>query len=263
MSSRKNNIDRQIRLFHQTLDILRAEDGCPWDRSQSISDMVSYLIDEVYELQSAVLRDDLEGVEEEIGDTIYVLIYIHYLFLDKRDTPLARIISGAHKKIRERHPHVFSDSRAETVRESISEWEKVKKSGRDNESLMDSVPSHLPPLRRAISVSRKAINIGFDWPDQEGILKQIEEEIEEFRDASRRGNMEEITDETGDLLFTMVNLAIHNGIDPEGAVNSTVDKFIGRFRMMEEIAGQRGVMLEELDMEELEKLWAQSKKKSG
>ncbi|MBD3178386.1 MAG: nucleoside triphosphate pyrophosphohydrolase [Candidatus Latescibacteria bacterium] len=263
MSREEKGIDEQIRAFHSTLNILRSENGCPWDRRQSISDLASYLIDEAYELQNEVTEGNQDGIAEEIGDTLYVLIYIHYLFFQERNIPLASIISSAHEKIRMRHPHVFSGSRAETVRESISEWEKVKNSGKENASLMDSVPESLSPMRRAISVSRKAVNTGFDWPDQEGIMEKIEEEIEELREATEGGDIDHIREETGDILFTMVNLALHNRVDPEGALSTTVEKFISRFRKMEKMARERGTTLRELDMESMEKLWQETKKSSS
>ncbi|MFO7914118.1 MAG: nucleoside triphosphate pyrophosphohydrolase [Candidatus Krumholzibacteriales bacterium] len=263
MNNNEKDFGRRIIDFHQTLDTLRSESGCAWDRSRTLSDMASYLIDEAYELQAEILDDNRDGIQEEIGDTLYVLIYIHYLFNKMRDVSLADIISDAHEKIRRRHPHVFEDAVADNVKESISEWEKVKNKDKQRISLMESVPSSLHPMRRAISVSRRAVNIGFDWPDQDGILNQIEEEIEELREASQTGNPEEILDETGDLLFTMVNLALHHGIDPEGALNSTVNKFIRRFRNMESLAGRQGAKLEELGADQLEELWKESKKSTG
>ena len=263
MNMNDKDIGRRIEEFHKTLDILRSEIGCAWDQSRTLSDLASYLIDEAYELQEVIINDDRDGIQEEIGDAIYVLIYIHYLFMKVRDVSLADIISDTHEKIRRRHPHVFEDAEADSVKESISQWERVKGEDKQQGSLMESVPSNLPPMRRAISVSSRAVNIGFDWPDMEGIINQIQEEIDELREASRAGNLEEILDETGDLLFTMVNLALHHGIDPEGALNSTVNKFIRRFRNMESLAAGRGLKLEELEVDRMEELWKESKKSLG
>jgi tetrapyrrole methylase family protein/MazG family protein len=255
-------IEKELSALRSTLRRLRGPGGCPWDREQKLDDMISYLIEEAYELLQAEKAKNRREVEEELGDVFFILIFIHELLLEERGTTLASIVARAHRKIISRHPHVFGTTKAANSAESTAEWERIKRSekkDRAKASLLDDVPKKLPPLRRAAAVQRKAAGVGFDWPDHGGIVDKLREEIGELTEAIRRGPRERVKDEVGDILFTVVNLARALKVDPESALEGTTMKFIKRFGHVEKGARRKGASLSSLSLEEMERLWQKSK----
>ncbi|MDZ7860182.1 MAG: nucleoside triphosphate pyrophosphohydrolase [Candidatus Krumholzibacteriota bacterium] len=260
MKKKKNTISDEINKLRATLNALREPGGCPWDREQSIDDLTSYLIDEAYELQSAVKSKIASKIEEELGDTLYILIFIHLLHNQNREVSLSEIIRRVHKKIIDRHPHVFGSSSANNTRESLAHWERAKRKERKGKSQMDSLPEQLPPLRRAAAIQRKAANIGFDWVNYEGVINKLYEEIEELKTAIESGEQEKITEELGDIFFTVTNLSGRLNVDPEISIREAADKFTARFKIMESLSMDMGIELSDLDIDQLEHLWQKSKK---
>jgi tetrapyrrole methylase family protein/MazG family protein len=257
------NLEREINGLRKTLRRLRGEKGCPWDREQDMDDIISYLIDEAYELLAAGSEKDWDGVEEEIGDVFFLFIFVHELLLEKRETALSDIISRAHAKIIKRHPHVFGCSKARDSRESLSEWERIKRKEKETRlrsGVMKEIPSVLPPVRKALAIQKKAAAIGFDWPDHSGIIDKFREELDELDRALSVGDHRRVKEEMGDLFFTAVNLARRLGTDPESALESSSRKFMARFDDMERMAEQEGEGLEGLTLDEMETLWRRSKK---
>ena len=257
-------IEKELSALRRTLRLLRGPGGCPWDREQSLDDMISYLIEEAYELLQAEKTKNWREVEEELGDVFFILIFIHELLLERRSTTLASIVARAHRKIVKRHPHVFGTTKAADSVESTAEWERIKRSERKvrpNASLLDGVPKKLPPVRRAVAVQRKAAGIGFDWPDHTGIIDKLREEIGELNEAIRRGRRDCVKDEVGDMLFTVVNLARALAVDPESALEGTTTKFIKRFAEVEKGARRADRNLSSLSLEEMERLWQKGKSK--
>jgi MazG family protein len=255
-------IDKELSALRRTLRLLRGPGGCPWDREQSLDDMISYLIEEAYELLQAEKTKSWHEVEEELGDVFFILIFIHELLLERRSASLASIVARAHRKIIKRHPHVFGATKAANSTESTAEWERIKRSERKTRrttSLLDGVPKKLPPMRRAAAVQRKAAGVGFDWPDHTGIIDKLHEEIDELREAIRQGSRERVKDEVGDLIFTVVNLSRALAVDPESALEGTTTKFIKRFAEVEKGARRRGASLSSLSLEEMERLWQRGK----
>jgi MazG family protein len=256
-------VEKELAALRATLRRLRRPGGCPWDREQDLDDMISYLIEESYELRDAERTKNWRGAEEELGDVIFILVFIHELLARKRRTPLAAIVAGAHAKIVSRHPHVFGTARAETSAQSLTEWERVKRAEKGRGTgrrALDGVPSKLPPLRRAAAVQRKAAAVGFDWPDHRGILDKLREEARELEHEIRRGSRPRIKDEVGDLLFTVVNLARALRVDPESVLEGTTAKFIRRFDAVERSARRRGKALSSMSLEEMERLWQRAKR---
>ena len=254
----------EIAALRRTLRTLRGENGCPWDREQTLDDIISYLIEEAYELLRAEKSADPRDVEDELGDVLFIVVFIHELLLERRRTALADIVARAHRKIVRRHPHVFGSTTARTSAESLAEWERMKREERRTSrspALLDSVPEKLPPLRRAAAVQRKAAEVGFDWPDGAGILDKLDEEIAEVRRELRRGRREATKDEIGDLFFTVVNLARRLGIDSESALERTTAKFIRRFNDVERRARRAGADLASMTLDEMEALWRKSKRR--
>lgn len=253
---------REIESLRSTLRKLRGEDGCPWDMEQSLDDIISYLIDEAYELLHAETSGNPDLLEEEFGDVFFLVIFIHELMLERRDSRLAELISRVHAKIISRHPHVFGSTKAACCRESIAEWERIKKSENKTDEqvpLLSDIPTGLPPVRKAFSIQKKAAGAGFDWPDHNGVIEKLYEEIEELKTAIDDGGKEMIKEEVGDLFFTLVNLARKLNIDSESAMASSSEKFMKRFNLMEKNAKERGLSFRSMNLEELEAIWQESK----
>jgi len=252
----------EIAALRKTLRTLRSPGGCPWDRERDIDDMISYLIEESYELLQAEKGKNWRHVEEELGDVFFILIFIHELLLEKTNTPLAAIVARAHTKIVTRHPHVFGDTSAANSAESTAEWERMKRSERRKRpapGILSDVPAKLPPLRRAAAVQKRAAATGFDWPDREGVVDKLREEIDELTAELRRGSRARIKDEVGDILFTAVNLARYLGVDPESVLEGATEKFVGRFGEVERRAKRSGKKLSSMNLGEMESLWQKSK----
>ncbi|MCX5752475.1 MAG: nucleoside triphosphate pyrophosphohydrolase, partial [Candidatus Krumholzibacteria bacterium] len=225
-------------------------------------DMISYLIEESYELLQAEKGKNWRHVEEELGDVLFIVIFIHELLLEKRQTPLEAIVARAHEKIVNRHPHVFGDTRVANSSESLAEWERMKRSERRKRpasGILSSVPAKLPPLRRAAAVQREAAGVGFDWPDCAGILDKLREEMDELATELRRGSRARIKDEVGDILFTVVNVARYLKVDPESVLEGATEKFVGRFNEVERRAKRSGRKLSSMSLAEMEHLWQKSK----
>jgi MazG family protein len=260
------NTDRElsaeVSALRETLRKLRGPGGCPWDRERTLDEMISFLIDEAYELLHAEKTGDAEHLEEELGDVMFLVVFVHELMLERRKTKLSEITARAHEKIVRRHPHVFGDTSASCATESLAEWERIKKTEKGeagDAGLLSSVPTSLPPLRRAFALQKKAAGSGFDWPGYEGVIEKLHEEIDELRAAARSGERMEIREEIGDLLFTVVNLARALNVDCESSLERTSDKFIKRYTRMEEKAAELGRDLSSMSLEEMEELWQASK----
>ncbi|MCK4237409.1 MAG: MazG family protein, partial [Candidatus Krumholzibacteria bacterium] len=184
------------------------------------------------------------------------------LLLEKRKTSLPEIIARVHEKIVSRHPHVFGSTTARNQKESIAEWERIKKGEKKNlkeYGILQSIPPELPPLRRAAAIQKKAAGVGFDWPDHGGILDKLREETDELEKELETGNRKRVKEEIGDLFFTVVNLARWLNIDSENALEITSTKFAKRFSSMEEMLNAEGKTIDSLTLDEMEKLWQISK----
>jgi tetrapyrrole methylase family protein/MazG family protein len=201
---------------------------------------------------------------EEMGDVMFLLAFVFRL-LQEEDPALepSHVATLAWKKIRRRHPHVFGDRRAENAAEVVEQWNRLKEEERRERGEEArgrlQVPGSLPALRKAERVQRAAAEVGFDWPEVQGIFEKFQEELEELSRSLQRGNRDRIADEVGDLLFTAVNLSRFLGVDAEGALEATTAKFVRRFSRMERLAAERGLRLEAMTLDEMEALWQESK----
>ena len=265
MQSIDKGIEKEIIALRATLSKLRGEDGCPWDREQNIDDIVSYLIDESYELLQAEKSGDIDKLIEELGDVIFIIVFLHELLLEKRKVSLPGIISRVHEKIIKRHPHVFGNKKAKNSAESIESWEKIKREERKGKDVsLEELPLNaLPPIRKALAVQKEACKYGFDWPDALEILEKLEEEISELKAELKKKSTkrENIKREIGDLFFTVINIARKLSIDPENAIELSNLKFINRFTRMQKEAEENGKSLSEMTLDEQEELWTKAKEK--
>ncbi len=248
---------------------LRGENGCPWDRAQTVDTILSDLIEEAYELQWARAGLSSRDVFEETGDVLFVLVFAVALLQETDPSfDLDNVASHAYEKIKRRHPHVFGDAVAKTPTESLTHWNRIKAEEKKGEPQVtrtfSDVPGNLPPLRRADKIQRIAADAGFDWPDAAGIIAKIREELHEVEEllagGARRDAAPQIVEEIGDLFFSVSNLSRFLDIDPEQSLTRANSKFVARYRAMEDLARRDGRRVEDLTLGEMDRYWEEAKK---
>ena len=246
---------------------LRGKNGCPWDRKQTPASMGVYLAEETFELIDAIQRDDAAAVSEELGDVLFQVFFLAYLFQEAGRLKIETVLAENLEKMVRRHPHVFADRQAETPEAVRIQWDAIKrgeKGGNVNRSVLDSVPAGMPALLRAWRVSERAVAMGFDWQDRGAVMRQAEDEWREFQEELGQpqadgSDRSAVAMEFGDLLFTLVNVARFTQIHPETALTAAIDKFQARFRHMEAAAARAGRSLDRLTRDEMEDLWKKAK----
>ncbi|MBE3599531.1 MAG: nucleoside triphosphate pyrophosphohydrolase [Limnochordaceae bacterium] len=246
---------------------LRAPDGCPWDRRQSPMSLRKYVIEEAYEVCDAIERDDMAGLEEELGDLLLQVLFQAQIADEQGLFDLAGVIERLRAKLVRRHPHVFGDATARTAAEVLQRWEAIKREERQEKgepaapsSRMDDVARALPALAYADAIQRKAAEVGFEWPDVSGAGRKAVEEALELRRAWADQDPDATHRELGDLLFAIVNVARYMHVDAELALRDAVHRFARRFRMVEEKAKEQGRILDEMSLEEMDALWDEAKR---
>jgi MazG family protein len=248
--------------------ILRGENGCPWDREQTAADLRPYLLEEAHEVAAALDGGDWEALRNELGDLLFQIVFLASLAQSAGRFALPDVIDAVHRKMVERHPHVFGEphERLNDAAAVRSSWEKRKASRETTPGgHLDGVAPSLPALVAALRLTQKAAGVGFDWPDAAGVLEKLGEEIRELEAALRQSAAEAaatagIEDEIGDLLFTVANLARKLRLDPEAALAKTNLKFRRRFAFVESAIAANGRNLSEATLAEMDSLWRQSKR---
>ncbi|MBN2333817.1 MAG: nucleoside triphosphate pyrophosphohydrolase [Deltaproteobacteria bacterium] len=246
----------------QVIRRLRAPGGCAWDREQDFTTMKPRFLEEVYEFIDALEQGDQDGMQEELGDLFFHLLFMSLLGEERESWTLEMILTGIAEKLIRRHPHVFAhQATVQTSSEVINQWEEIKKrvEGKDYQSLLDNVPRSLPPFQKALVHGRKCHKIGFDWPAAAEILPKIREELQEVEEAMAAGEPEALAEELGDVLLVLVSLLRHLDLDPDHVMRSANRKFEKRFRFMEQAARLAGDELAHLSLDEQEALWEQAK----
>jgi len=247
---------------------LRGENGCPWDRKQTPVSMTVYLIEETFELVEAIRSGNTEGIQEELGDVLFQILFLMYLYQQEGHFGPTDVLERNLTKMIQRHPHVFGTDTVENAEQVKQRWREIKEreKGSAAGSLMDSVPESLPALLRSYRISERAAGIGFDWDTLGGVIAQTEAEWDEFKaeldlNAPVGGvkDMDKATEEFGDILFTMVNVARLAGIHPETALSLSTRKFIRRFKHMESMASGQGTDLKKVPRNEMEAFWQAAK----
>jgi tetrapyrrole methylase family protein/MazG family protein len=247
---------------------LRAPNGCPWDREQTHHTLRTYLIEEAYEVLDALESGDDAKFAEELGDLLLQIVFHSQIAREESRFSVTDVIREIHDKMVRRHPHVFGETKAKNSAEVLKKWEQIKAEERRTNgqraaargedkpaSLLDGVSRGLPATLEGFQLTRRAARIGFDWENPEGVLQKIAEESAELGEALRRKETGHIEEETGDLLFAVVNLARFLHVDPEIALKKANAKFAHRFRAMERLARQSGRELADVPRAEMESLW--------
>ena len=276
IASARSSSGRTGELFEELVAIqarLRAPGGCPWDREQTHRTLRTYLIEEAYEVLDAIEKGVGPDLSEELGDLLLQVLFHADLAREANTFDISDVIIGIRDKMIRRHPHVFGNVKAETSGEVLKNWAQLKakekqaasKGKRDESlefpSLLEGIPRSLPGLLEAYQMTRRAAQVGFDWPNAEGILEKIEEEIGELREALAVSNRPAVEEELGDLLFSIVNFARFLRIDPEVILKNANLKFKRRFQWVESEVSHAGSNLADLPNEKLEELWAAAKSK--
>jgi nucleoside triphosphate diphosphatase len=264
--------------FQRLVDIvaqLRAPEGCPWDREQTIESLCHFVLEEAYEVVDAIERGDLDALREEIGDHIFEGVFLAQIAAERGLFDVGDSLHAVADKLIRRHPHVFqtdgqvhdaeSKERAPSANAALERWNTLKaeeraQAGRSH-TVLGGIPKGLPALLRAFKIGKRAAEVGFDWKHSESVIEKIEEEVAELREALEgpAPNPVRVEEEMGDLLLAVANLSRKLDIDPEAALRKANDKFTRRFQGMEQAIGASGRSMRDMNIEELEREWQAAK----
>jgi len=257
--------EEAVKRLADIIALLRSEEGCPWDREQNHKSIRSCMVEEAYEAADAIDCGDYDQLEDELGDVLLQVVFHANLGSEAGRFDLCSIANRECEKMIRRHPHVFLNKNSESIDKVLEKWENVKRKERGTSTHTDSlmnVPNALPALIRSYKIQKKAAEVGFDWDDVSEAFSKVKEETYELLEIYQGNDETSIMEEVGDLLFAVVNVARFLGVNPEEALNFTSSKFIDRFGFIEKTAKLQGKRLEEMSLEEMDKLWEQAKAKN-
>jgi len=250
---------------------LRAPGGCPWDRDQTFQTIKPYMLEEAYEVAEAIDNEDFPHLREELGDLLLQVVFFSQMAADAGYFTVEDVVNAISDKLIRRHPHVFGDTSLDTPDQVKRKWSDLKEEEKKQaaaargeqyekrKSVLDGVSKGAPALMEAYQLTDRAAFVGFDWPNPEGIIEKMEEEIAELREARTGSDTDAVRDEVGDLLFTAVNLARGLGLEPESLLKRANRKFRGRFQWMEARLAEADRKPAETSLEDMEALWQRAK----
>jgi len=255
------DIDRLLEI----MDSLRhPETGCPWDLEQDFSTIAPHTIEEAYEVADAIEREDMPALRDELGDLLFQVVFYARMAKETGAFDFGDIVDGICDKLLRRHPHVFGTEAERAVGLREGSWESIKAAERredGDEGVLAGVAKSLPALKRAQKLGKRAAGVGFDWPDADGVREKISEEFEELEQAVGTRDPARVEEEFGDLLFAVVNLARHLGVDAEKALAAASRKFERRFAELERSVRDSGGRFRDHTLESLEREWRAAKKR--
>lgn len=262
-STTMNNKSQKLEAFARILDVLdMLRTYCPWDKKQTNRTLRDNTIEEVYELSDAILADNTDEIRKELGDVLLHVLFYAKIGEEQGQFDIASVCNTLCNKLIFRHLHVYGKAKVDNAEEVTIQWEKVKQVERGgNKSLLAGVPSSLPSVIKAFRITEKASAVGFDWPEKEQVWEKVKEEQNELQIAIRTNDTDNMEEEFGDLLFALVNAARLYGINPDNALERTNRKFISRIGYIEEMAKKKGYKLDEISIDEMDKLWEEAKGK--
>ncbi len=252
-------MDERLKAFERLLNIMDdLREKCPWDKKQTFETLRPLTIEETYELADAILDKDLNGIKGELGDLFLHLVFYSKLGSETGDFNVSDVLNAICEKLIFRHPHIYGDVEATTEEEVKANWEKLKlKEGK--KSVLEGVPKSLPALVKAARIQEKVRGVGFDWDNRDQVWAKVQEEIGELNEAVDERNQEEIENEFGDVLFSLINYARFIDINPENALERTNKKFISRFQWMENKITEDQKVMTDMNLEELDAYWNKAK----
>lgn len=251
--------------FNDLVDImalLRSENGCPWDKEQTIDSLKKYLLEESYEVLDAIDDGDKHKHYEELGDLLLQIVFQSQVAKDESLFTINDVINSICQKLIVRHPHIFGKEKVSSSSEVLKKWEEIKAEEKGIESYtqaMNQIPKNMPALLRSYKVQKKAKEVGFDWDNVEPAFEKVYEETLEVKEAHKANDKNKISEEIGDLLFSVVNVSRMLDVEPETALSQTTKKFINRFEYVEKTSKAQGKELKNMSLEEMDELWNQAK----
>ena len=254
-------MDKRLEATARLIEVMnRLRVECPWDREQTIHSLRNNTIEETFELVDAITADDMEGIKEELGDLFLHIVFYSKIGEEQGAFDLADVANGVCDKLIYRHPHVYGDVLAESPEEVKQNWEalKLRKKARKS-GVLGGVPRSLPAMVKAFRISEKAAAVGFDWESAEDVWDKVNEEIREIEHEIKVENKDNLEAEFGDIFFALINACRKYGIDPENALERTNKKFIQRFNHVEKCIAEKGKMMSEASLEEMEAHWQEAK----
>jgi tetrapyrrole methylase family protein/MazG family protein len=257
--------DRFEKLLTLIERLRRPEGGCPWDIRQTKEDVGRYLLDETYEVLDAIEKPSPAALREELGDLLFMILFITRIAEERQEFDVAGVLSEITAKMIRRHPHVFGDAKVKDAAEVKRNWDQIKrdveKRGEDETSLLARIPRTMPALMRAQKLTGEAAKVGFDWDSAQSVMAKVEEELGECREALAKGDPDQVREEIGDILFSIVNLSRHLNVNSEEALRSTNRKFEERFRYIEERLREQGKDPASSNLKEMDALWEEAKRR--
>jgi len=252
-----DSFDDLIRLMH----ILRNE--CPWDKKQTHESLKDLMVEEVYEAIDAIDRRDFNELRNELGDMLLHVVFHAEMAGETENFTIKDVILTLQTKLINRHPHIFGDTKVDGVDQVLKNWESIKMKEGGRKSVLEGVPASLPGLIRAQRMQEKAAGVGFDWKEWTSAFEKLEEELNEFREAGLTGDNTDMSDEFGDVLFSVVNVGRLMGLDAEDSLRLTNTKFQRRFEYIEAKLAERGKTPAQSDLTEMDRLWDEAKRSTG
>ncbi len=246
--------------FLQLVSIMkRLRKECPWDLKQTPQSLRQYILEEAYETVEAIDNENWEELKKELGDLLLQIVFQAEIAEEKSRFTLKNVIASINQKLIRRHPHVFGEIKVKDEDEVKNNWEQIKFEQERRDSVLAGIPLQLSGLLRAQRIQEKAAQVGFDWNNVNGIFTKLREEISELEQAIQEKNPEEIENELGDLIFTLVNLARFQKINAEDSLRKTINKFISRFQYIERKLAEKNKSIYHSSLEEMDRLWEESK----
>lgn len=263
--------DNPLKEFDEFVSIVkRLRNECPWDREQTHESVRHLLLEETYETIDAIDEKNYEALKKELGDLLLHVVFNAIIAEGNGNFTLKDVIESVNQKLISRHPHVFGETKVSGTDEILRNWESLKLNEDGRKSVLDGVPKNLPSLTRAYRVGEKSSKVGFDWDNADDSFKKIEEELKEFRELVKNRkkygdhysdeDKSELENELGDILFAIVNYSRFLEINPENALRKTIEKYIKRFRYIEEELAKTGKKITDSNLQEMDYYWNQSKK---
>jgi XTP/dITP diphosphohydrolase len=251
---------KELEAFDRLLTIMNElREKCPWDRKQTLESLRNLTIEETYELADAIIQEDLPEIKKELGDLLLHVVFYAKIGKEKAAFDITEVIHSLCNKLVDRHPHVFGSTEVTDHKQVEENWEQLKmKEG--YRSILAGVPDSLPALIKSNRIQQKARGVGFDWDHREQIWDKIKEELEELQSEMKQNNTEDMEAEFGDFLFSVINAARLYDIDPENALEKTNQKFIKRFKFLEENTINQGRSLKDMSLDEMNVIWEKAKK---
>ena len=239
------------------------DDGCEWDKEQTFKSIAPFTIEEAYEVADAIERENATDLKEELGDLLLQVVFLSQIAKEEELFSFDDVAKTISEKLVRRHPFVFADKKNHSLDEQVNQWEEIKqkeRSKKNQEGILEGIAKNLPSLQRSQKIQKRVSSVGFDWPDTKGVFEKIKEELRELEEAVESDNKESILEEIGDLYMIITNLSEKLGVDSEESLRKSNIKFEKRFNYIEKELGKDNIKVSEMDLDELNTLWDDSKK---